>query len=202
MNDLQELEKIMDDINDSISTIQNKKIEIKNEDLPSNLKLILGGVSDSRAIDFLFSNNIDKLLEKLFNLISSGNIEKILDNEEEIKNIFSNIGFGEGSFEGPVSKTIISNIKASIESAKFYKVKNNMEKVLVILKNLERQSRYFKDPEQKRKYNEAVYAIKQVIKFTAKIYKNRKIITSKVFSGLNNIVREETYKEEVLEKLF
>ena len=202
MSDLQDLEKLMDEVNDSIEQIRNKKVEVKSEDLPSNFKLLLTGVSDSRAIDFLFSHNIDKMLDRLFDLVGSGNIEKILNNEDKMKEIFKDLGFGEGSFEGPVSKAVLTSIKASIDSARFAKVKSNMSRALLVMKNLERQSRYFKEPEQRKKYDEAIYAVKQIMKFAAKLYKNRKIITSKVFDGLNNIVREESFNDEALEKLF
>jgi len=201
MNDLHELEKLMDDVNDSIEKIRSKKIEVKNEDLPSNLKLLLSGISDSRAIDFLFSNNVDKMLEKLFDLVSSGDIDKILANEDKMKEIFKNIGFGEGSFEGPVSRAVLGSIRASVDSAKFAKLRDNMRKALLIMKNLERQSKYFKNQDQKKRYDEAVYAVKQIMKFAAKLYKNRKIINSKVFDGLNNIVREDFEQDEVLENL-
>jgi hypothetical protein len=200
--DLQDLEKLMDEVNDSIEEIRNRKIEVRDEDLPSNFKLLLTGVSDSRAVDFLFSHNVDKMLDKLFDLVASGDIEKILNNEEKMKDIFKDLGFGEGSFEGPVSKAVLKNIKTSVDSVKFAKIKSNMRKALLVMKNLERQSKYFRDPEQRKKYDEAVYAVKQIMKFAAKLYKNRKIITSKVFSGLNNIVSEEVQNEEALEKLF
>jgi len=201
MEDFQNLDSLIDDINNSIEDMRSSKVEIKDSDLPSNLHLMLSGVSDSRAIDFLFSGNIDRLLEKLFKLIESGDIEKILGNEDQIEKIFSSMGFGEGSFKGPVSKAVIAGVAKSIDSKKFNNMKSNLRKAKLLLKNLNRQAKYFKEPTQKKKYKEAVYAIKQVMKMTAKIYRNRNIISKRVYSGLTNIVSEDFMPIESLTKI-
>jgi hypothetical protein len=201
MEDIKELERIVGEVNDSIDDLRAKKIEVKQSDLPSNLKIMLSGVSDSRAIDFLFSNNIDKLLEKLFELFMSGDITKILNNEEKMKEIFKELGFGEGSFEGPVSKTVIGTIQDSVNSPKYIKMKNYMFKALYVVRNLEKQSKRFVNPEKRKKYDEAVRAIKQILRFAAKIYRNRKIVTDRVVKGLENVVKEDFSLEEKLEAI-
>jgi len=198
VDNTQNLDNLIDDINQSIEDIRSSNVEIKDSDLPSNLQLMLSGVSDSRAIDFLFSGNIDKLLEKLFKLIESGDIEKILGNEEQMEKVFKSMGFGEGSFKGPVSKSILSSITNSMDSRKYNMMKSNLRKVKMLLKNLNRQSKYFKDPGQKKKYKDAVHAIKKVIQVAAKIYKNRRIVSKRVFDGLSNIVTEDYMPEEKL----
>jgi len=200
--DLDIMKNLEDEINNSISELKEKKIEIKDEDLPSTMRIMLSGISNSKALDFLFSTNIDKLLEKLFASVNSGNLDKIIDNEEEIKRIFISLGFGEGSFEGPISKAVLQNIKSSVESNKFLRIKSNFKKAIFVVKSLERQQKFIKDSYLKKKHADAVYAIKNILRFISKIYKNRKIINSRVFNGLNNIVKEDYEIEEKLVSLF
>lgn len=196
--DLDMLKNLENEINDSINVLRSKKIIIKDEDLPSNLKIMLSGITNSKAVDFLFSNNIDKLLERLFDTVNSGNLDKIIADEEKLKEVFSHLGFGEGSFEGPISKAVLANIKDSVESRKFMRTKTNIRKALLVVRNLERQKKNFKNPELKKKYADAVYSIKNILRFAAKIYKNRKIINTRVFNGLNNIIKEDYEIEEKL----
>jgi len=73
-----------------------------------------------------------------------------------------------------------------------------LKKIRMILKNLKNNSKIFKNDDKKYKqYLEAVYAIKQVLKFAAIIYKNRKIVNTKVFKGINNIVHEDIEIDEI-----
>jgi hypothetical protein len=197
-----DIDSIIDGLNSSIEEMRNKKIEVKKEELPSNLNLMLTGVTNSSAINFLFSHNIDKIIEKLFNLISSGNLNQVVDSEDKIKDLLKELGFGEGSFEGPVSKTIISSVKSSIESVNYSKVKDNVKRVLYIYHNLEKEKNKMKDKEIKKKYEEALYAIKKVMHFAYIVYKNRKIINNRVINGLKNIVNESVGEEEFLEQLW
>lgn len=197
-----DIDSIIDGLNNSIEEMRNKKIVVKKEELPSNLNLMLTGVTNSSAINFLFSHNIDKIIEKLFNLISSGNLSQVVDSEDKIKDLLKELGFGEGSFEGPVSKTIISSVKSSIESINYSKVKDNVKRVLYIYHNLEKEKNKMKDKETKKKYEEALYAIKKVMHFAYIVYKNRKIINNRVINGLKNIVNESVGEEEFLESLW
>lgn len=199
--EIKKINELLDDVNGSIDEMRSKKIEVKDSELPSNLSLMIPGLSSSRAIDFLFSGNVDVLLDKLFNMVASGDIEKILQNEEKMKEVFQAFGFGEGSFEGPVSKSVIRSIQASTESAKFNKMKSNLRKAQLVIKNLERQARFLKDKEQRKKYEEAIYAIKKVLKIAAKIYKNRNLINKKVKRGLSNIVNEDIDPNERIEAI-
>jgi hypothetical protein len=194
--DLKELERMISGVNNDIDELRSKKITVKDSELPSNLKIMLSGISDSKAIEFLFSNNIDKMLEKLFSLFLSGDMNTILDNKEKIKEIFSDLGFGEGSFEGPVSKRVIMSINASINSGNFSKLENNMMKALFVVKNLERESKNIKGKREKQKYDEAVSAVKQLLRFVSKIYQNRKLVNNKVLRGLSHIVKEDTDPNE------
>jgi hypothetical protein len=195
---VKDMDKFLDEFNDTVDELRKKEIKVEDKDLPSNMKLMLGGVSNSKAIEFLFSHNIDKLLDRLFELASAGDIENLLNNEKEIKDIFKLVGLGEGSFEGPISKSVIKSIKLSVQSINFQKIKNMFFKMLYIINNLKRQSKYFKDKEQRKKYEDAVYAIKRVMMFAYIIYFNRKIINNRVFNGLKNIVNESQSIEEEL----
>jgi hypothetical protein len=195
---LKELESMINQVNSDIDHMRKNKKEVKDSDLPSNLKIMLSGISDSKAIEFLFSHNIDKMLERLFSLFMSGDIDTILSNKDKIKELFQELGFGEGSFEGPVSKRIMMSMNASINSGNFSKLESNMRKALFVIGNLERESKNIKGKREREKYNEAVNAIKQVMRFAAAIYRNRKIINNKVIKGLQNIVKEDTTLEEKL----
>jgi hypothetical protein len=199
---VQDLDQVIDNINISIESMRsNEKEEIKNSDLPSNLQLMLSGVTNSKAIDFLFSANLDKLIEKLLNMLESGEIEKILQNEEKMNNLFGSVGIGRGTFKDPISKSIIQNIQRSLDSKKFNNMKSKLRKIQLIIKNLRKQAKYLKDPELQKKYKEAVYAIEKVIKLVASIYRNRRIISKRVLDGLTNIVKEDYIPEETLEAL-
>ena len=200
MTDSQELEKLLDEINQNAEEIRNKKTEVKDSDLPSNLNIMLSGISDSKAINFLFSNNIDKLIEKLLALANSGDIDKLLSNEEVIKQFFKVLGFGEGSFEGKISKTVISSIRSSVDSAKFNKTKSSMKKAILVVKNLERAKQTLSSAEEKKKYDDTIYSIKKIFRLIAKIYKDRRVINNRVISGLSNIVNESE-SLEVLETI-
>lgn len=191
MQDDKTLESYLNDINNSIEEmqkLQNDKIDEK--DIPSNFKILMSGISDSKALDFLFSTGLDKLIDKLFELINTGNFESFENALKELNKIFEKIGLGEGSFEGPVSKTIIRNIESSVSSINFNKTKNNIKKCLLVIKKLKQQARHIEDKEVKRKYLESVYALKRVLILVAKVYKARLLIDAKVKRGLRNIIKE------------
>jgi hypothetical protein len=188
---LKDIEKLIDEINKSAEELRGKKIEVKEKDLPSNLSLMFSGVSNTKALDFLFSSRLDTLLEKLMNLAMSGelltNIEKFLSNEEEIKKLFDSFGFGEGSFEGPVSKTILNTVRDSMESTKYKQAKTDVEKVKIVYKKLSvKWFSFWNKPVERKKYEEAMRAIKTILKIVSQVYKNR----VKLLRGLGNIVTE------------
>lgn len=198
MNDLLDFQKALDEINDTVDEIRNKKIEVSDADLPTNLSIMLSGISNSNAINFLFSNNVDRLIQKLFDLVASGDINKILDNEETMKRMFSMLGFGEGAFEGKISRAVISTIKHSTDSMNFNRTKSSLRKVMIVMNNLNRMKKTIEDPVERKKYEDAVYAVKRVIRFVGKIYRNRKIINNRVAAGLRNIVNENEINESLV----
>lgn len=203
MTDERTIKELIDSLNNSIEDIRQHPTKIDR--IPSNFEIIVRGISDSKAIDMLFSTRVDTLISSLFKMIEVGDFEKILSSEESLKALSDTI-FGKGSFQGPVSKAILNNIQASVESEKYQTMKSNIHKAFVslkkknlVLKNLRKGAGAFeRNSDEYKKYNEAVNAIKAVIKFTEKIYRSRKIINKKVFNGLNNIVHESLEYDEMV----
>lgn len=184
-------------LNDSLEEIRNTPVEIPNR-LPSTFEIMVDGVKDANGIDFLFSPKIDEAIAMMFANIESGKFQEILENRDKMENILDST-FGKGSFRGPISMTVLNSISKSMQSKKYIEMKSRLgktmlsiKKILYVLKNLEREKKNFdKNSKEYEQYVMAVYAIKQVLKFTARVYRNRKIINKKVFEGLHNIVHEQ-----------
>ena len=195
MEQEQTLNELITSLNSSIEDIRQHPTKVDR--IPSNFEIMVRGISSSSALDMLFSPKIDDLLNNLFKQIETGNFDKILSNQDSIEKLMNSL-FGEGSFKGPVSQSVLNSISATVQSRRYQEMKSNLgksmvalKKVNLVLKNLQKNKKQFKDkPEEYKKYKDAVYAIKQVLKFAARIYRNRKIINKKVFDGLNNIVHE------------
>ena len=66
------------------------------------------------------------------------------------------------------------------------------------MNNLNKTKKSLEDPVERKKYEDAVYAIKKVIRFVGKIYRNRKIINNRVAAGLRNIVNENEINESLV----
>ena len=184
-------------LNDSLEEIRNTPVEIPNR-LPSTFEIMVDGVKDANGIDFLFSPKIDEAIAMMFANIESGKFQEILENRDKMENILDST-FGKGSFRGPISMTVLNSISKSMQSKKYIEMKSRLgktmlsiKKILYVLKNLEKEKKNFdKNSKEYEQYVMAVYAIKQVLKFTARVYRNRKIINKKVFEGLHNIVHEQ-----------
>lgn len=194
-NNDETIAELIDSLNNSIENIRANPTRIDR--MPSNLEIIARGVSDSKAIDFLFSPKMDGIIDGLFEKIQSGDFIDILNNKERLQKIVNTL-FGEGSFQGPISTAVLNNIQNSMTSYKYQTMKSHLGKTIaamkkknLLIKNLRKGSTQFKNnPEELKKYKDAVYAIKQALKFAEIIYKNRKIINDKVRRGLDNIVHE------------
>lgn len=204
MNNQQEtLSELISSLQNSIDDMKTSE-KINASEIPSDFEILIDGIKDSSAIGTLFSPKIDKLIASLFTTIENGNFEKILEKKDMIEGILSTI-FGEGSFEGPISKTVLGTIQMTMQSKRYNEIESHLGKTITTLKkinlvfrNLNKNSKYFKkDKEQYQKYKNAVYAIKQVLKFAAKIYRSRKVINRKVLKGLNSVVHEEYEYEKV-----
>jgi hypothetical protein len=201
MKDSKELERIISEINNSVDKIRKTKPKkIRDEDLPSNVSLMLSGITNSKAIDFLFSQRLDVLLEKLIGLIMSGellvNVEKFFTNEDELKKFFDSLGFGKGSFEGPISQTILGTIRKSMDSKKYSEMKGDVEKITLVYKNLKMKWwSFWNKPDLRKKYEQAMKAIEVILMTVSNVYKNR----LKIIKGLGNIVVESVDLEESVE---
>lgn len=194
MKDIKDIERLVAEINRSAQSIRNKKKSIKNideRDLPSNFSLMLSGVPGSKAFQTLFSTRLDVLMDNLMNIALSGdlmsNIEKFLSNEDELKKFLESLGFGEGSFEGPVSKTILDTVRNSIESMEYVKMDNDAKKVAFVYKKLRMKWwSFWNKPDLRKKYEQAMRAITDILEVVAKVYRNRE----RIVKGLGNIVNE------------
>lgn len=195
------IQQYLDSINNSIEALQKNKNEITDDDLPSDFKLMMMGAKDSRVLNFIFDNRIDRIIDQVLNKLMTGDMSEIEKYLESISKIFETLGLGQGAFSGPVSQTLMQNIMNSLNSVNFNQTKNNIKKVMMVLKNLKQQSKFISDSATKKKYIEAVYAFKKVLKFISKIYKNRRIITNRVKQGLHNAVNEELDIQEPLEAI-
>jgi hypothetical protein len=194
MKDIKDIERLVAEINRSAQSIRNKKKSIKDideRDLPSNFSLMLSGVPGSKAFQTLFSTRLDVLMDNLMNIALSGdlmsNIEKFLSNEDELKKFLESLGFGEGSFEGPVSKTILDTVRNSIESMEYVKMDNDAKKVAFVYKKLRMKWwSFWNKPDLRKKYEQAMRAITDILEVVAKVYRNRE----RIVKGLGNIVNE------------
>ena len=158
------------------------------------------------TVGFIYPLASQSIINGLFSQIESGNFDKILSSADSVEKIANSI-FGEGSFKGPVSQTVLDSLQSTVQSYKYQTMKSHLGKTMttikkynLLMKNLQRSGKKFdKNSQEYKQYKDAIYAIKRVLKFAARIYKNRKIINNKVWKGLNNIVYEEIEIDEAVE---
>lgn len=184
-----------------IKDLDSDKKEYTGQEIPQHMNLQIDGISSTGGIDLLFAPYIDKIMDKLLDLFIRGDYNQILDKLNNITSIFSKGGIGRGFFDGEVSKTIINSIKNSTRSLNYNKTNSKIKKALIIVRNLKRQMRRIPDPETRKKYEDAVYALTALTKMLKSIYKNRKYLNDRVLKGLKNFVFEsnETIKIEKIE---
>jgi methyl-accepting chemotaxis protein len=201
MKDIKEIERLVAEINRSASEMRksSKKVKsISDDQLPSNFNLMLSGITDSKSIQKLFSTRLDVLIDNMMNLALSGdlmgNIEKFVRNEDELKRFLDSLGFGKGSFEGPVSTTILNTVRDSVESMGYLKLDSDAKRVEFVYKKLRMKWwSFWNKPELRRKYEQAMTAITKILEVVAKIYRNRE----KIIKGLGNIVTESIEVESL-----
>ena len=198
MTDIKDIEKLVKDINDSMTEMSKEKPAITR--IPSNFEIIFSGVSNEIGIQTLFSDKVDAAIGKLFDAIVSGNFDTALNGANKFEDILnrSNIS-GDQAFEGELSKRIMNVISNSVSSSKFNKTKSNIKKALLVLKDLNKDAKTEKDPEKRKKLMDASFAIKRVLTIVMKIYKMRKKITVRVKNGINTIVNEDTINEVLIQ---
>ena len=189
------ISELLSSLNDSIEDIRNNPTQVDR--LPSNFEIMVGGASGETGIGTLFSPAIDAIIGGLFDKIQNMDFEYILNNVDKLKDIIEAI-LGPTAFKGPISNDILNNIQKTMTSEKYIMAKSwfgktmtTLKKIRIIIRNLEKDEKKFKNnPIERKKYQDAVYAIKQVLKFVAIIYKNRQIINRRVVLGMRNIVYE------------
>lgn len=173
----------------------------KQNKTPEFISTQIDGIPSIKAIDFLFSPQIDKVIDTLLDVCINGKFDAMLDGLSRFVKTFDGMGIGTGFFNGRIGGRVVETIKNSVNSVKFQKTSSKIKKVLLILKNLKRNIKTYNDPIERQKYEEALYAIKSVISVIATIYKNRKKINGKVVKGLNNIIFEETDETIKIDKV-
>jgi hypothetical protein len=201
MRDIKEIERLISDINKSASEIRKNKVKVKDiadSDLPTNFRLMLSGLPNSKSLDRLFSTRLDVLMDNLMNLILSGdlmgNVQKFISNEKELKKFLDSLGFGEGSFEGPVSRTVLDTIRNSMESIDYVRLDSDAKKIEFVYKKLRMKWwSFWNKPELRKKYEQALDAITQILLVVSRVYKNRE----KIIKGLGNIVKEQVHIERL-----
>ena len=196
-NSEKSLAELLDSINSSIEDIRKHPTDTTK--LPSNFEILVRGVASNKAIDAIFSPKMDNIIDVLVKHIESGDLEKILQNRDMIEKLSTSI-FGDKAFKGPVSNAVLNSIQSSMSSIKYNTMKSifgrtgiALKKYRLVINNLEKDKEKLKaSPEELKKYDDAVYAIKRTVKFIAKIYRSRKIVNRKVFDGLSNVVYESS----------
>ena len=173
----------------------------KQNKTPEFISTQIDGIPSIKAIDFLFSPQIDKVIDTLLDVCINGKFDAMLDGLSIFVKTFDGMGIGTGFFNGRIGGRVVETIKNSVNSVKFQKTSSKIKKVLLILRNLKRNIKTYTDPVEKQKYEEALYAIKSIISVIATIYKNRKKINGKVVKGLNNIIFEETDETIKIDKV-
>jgi hypothetical protein len=180
----------IDTINNSIEAIRSSKEELKNTDIPSNFKISMTGAKDSRVLDFIFDTKLDYTIDAMVNKFMEGDYSDIDRYGTYIEKAFELMGIGKGAFEGPVSQTVMRNVMNSINTIDFSKAKGNIKRCFMIVKNLKRQAKEIPNRDMRKKYLDSVYALKQILRYASKIYKNRKLVTDRVKIGMHTLVME------------
>jgi hypothetical protein len=138
----------------------------------------------------------------IFDTIGSGNFDRLSkDIIPKVQKLFSVNDVGTGMFKGEIGTKVINNIRDSFDSQRFKTAKSKLKRVMIVLGNLKKQGKTIKDPEMKKKYNDAVYAVYQGLKIINKIYKNRKMINDRLLVGVKNIVNESEEYPIILHKI-
>lgn len=155
-----------------------------------NQIMSFSGLSDAKGLNLLFSPVIDKAIDNVLDMFITGNFDSVLSKLDNISNVLSNGGVGEGLFTGEISQRIIASIKNSMQSYKFNKTGSKIKKALIVLKNLKAQAKQIVNPETRKKFEDAMYALNAILKTLKSLYKNRKFVNDRLISGIRNLVKE------------
>lgn len=197
------LQSYIDSINNSIDVMRSNEKELKSvsaDELPSDFKLMMTGSNISpHILNLLFDTKLDKVIDIVLNKFLSGDFDTINRYIQSIGEMFGRFTGGTNLFKGPIFEKIMGTINACLNSQKFANTKVKIRKAMLLIKELKNRAKEFVEPKMQEKYMQAVYAIKEVMRFIAKIYNNRKIITNKVLKGLNFAIHEEMCIDEDLD---
>ena len=166
-----------------------------------NQVMSFAGLSDAKGLNLLFSPVIDKAIDNVLDMFITGNFDSVLSKLDNISNVLSNGGVGEGLFTGEISQRIIASIKNSMQSYKFNKTGSKIKKALIVLKNLKAQAKQIVNPETRKKFEDAMYALNAILKTLKSLYKNRKFVNDRLISGIRNLVKEDEDKPITLMKV-
>jgi hypothetical protein len=179
------------------NSLSNSSSVYNTTSTPSSIPMKAEGLYSIQSLNFLFSPTVDKIVDTLLDICINGNFDNALTKLDQFVQMFNKMGVGQGFFNGEIGSHVITTIKASVNSMKFNRTSNKIKKVLIVLKNLKREAKKFKDPIQRQKYEDALYAINSIITVIAQIYKHREKLNARVLRGLSNIVFESTNDETI-----
>ena len=166
-----------------------------------NQVMSFAGLSDAKGLNLLFSPVIDKAIDNVLDMFITGNFDSVLSKLDNISNVLASGGVGEGLFTGEISQRIIASIKNSMQSYKFNKTGSKIKKALIVLKNLKAQAKQIVNPETRKKFEDAMYALNAILKTLKSLYKNRKFVNDRLISGIHNLVKEDEDKPITLIKV-
>lgn len=180
-----------------LNSLSNSSSIYAKSDVGQHVNLNIDGLGSIQSLNFLFSPTMDKAIDLLLDVTINGKFDIALEKLNQFVKMFDSMGIGQGLFNGQIGSHVIQTIRASVNSIKFQKTSSKIKKALLVLKNLQKQVKKFKDPEMKQKYEDAVYAIKSIVSVIAQLYKYRKKINDKVLKGLGTIVFESEDNEVI-----
>lgn len=166
-----------------------------------NQVMSFAGLNDVKGLNLLYSPVIDKAIDNVLDMFITGNFDSVLSKLDSISNVLANGGVGEGLFTGEISQRIIASIKNSMQSYKFNKTGSKIKKALIVLKNLKAQAKQIVNPETRKKFEDAMYALNAILKTLKSLYKNRKFVNDRLISGIHNLVKEDEDKPITLIKV-
>lgn len=199
----QDIKKILDEIDKEYEDIKNNPIEAKP---PSNLSLMLQGVENNKALDFLFSSGLDHLIDKMMNIyFQAESIDAIINNKELIDSIAKKTGlYSKNKTKALITNKLYNALKEATSSEKFLKARTIMRKISLIIKKMKKEKKTITDKETRKKYEEVLDSFIKFFIFVAKIYKNRYLINEKVRNDISYVFSEnlESYESNIVLESF
>lgn len=186
-----DLQSMIDSINSNINSLDSTRKAIRgnrtgNRISDTHLYLKMAGLENTKAAQLLFDTRIDTVIDGVVNKFVSGDFSDVEKYSDVIAKVFEDVGLGKNSFKGPVSQIFVQNLINTMDSMDFGKAKGNIEKMMLVLRNMKRQASAIDDHAIRRKYRDAIKAFRKILPILAKVYKDRRIFAN----ALHNIVNE------------